>query len=219
MAVEIGKIRQVTYETYADGTEKPLRLNRRSEGIVLSPLIQASLDKKVFMAHIGLASTPVSFAKTAYDADQPQLVVDVPDGKTIVPLEILLVLEDSAGTDNEVIALASGTNVGAGTSTAVTPTNHFVPSSGSAPVSACSVYSLYTANGTDPNTAPYFEFWRETDAFAATVGEKTWKWSALESPPPVIQGTGSLVIYVSATTTAPAGYLRVKWWELASDDV
>ncbi len=217
---EIGKIRTTSYESNADGTERPVRLNRRGELVAINPFMQAVADKRVFIATIGSASTPVSFAKTAYDADQPQLSIDTPAGTTIIPLQIDIWFEDTAGTDNEVILLASGTAVGGTTATAVTPVNQFIPSSGAAPASVCTVYSLYTGNGTDPNAAPYFEFYRYIYAFtdAANDPEKHIRWSALNNIAPIIQGTGSLVVYIVGST-APAGYLRAMWMEIPDSDV
>ena len=222
MAIEIGRVTNVrTYEQAPGGSDKPVRLNKRQEMIAISPFGQAVADKNVFQAVIGSATTPVSFVKTAYDADQPQLVIDVPSGTTIMPLELEVVLEDSAGTDNEVIWLASGTNVGAGTSTVVTPVNLFVTSSANAPASRCSGFRQYTGNGTDPNTGEFFEFYRTVYAFADATTDpvKRFRWSALESPAPIIEGTGSLVLYIVGTTTAPAGFVIAKWWEVLTGEM
>lgn len=225
MAQENIKVRQNTYETYADGQERVARGNRRGEAVVIPSFLQASFDKRVYQAGIGSASTPVSMAKTAYDADQPQLVIDVPSGVTIVPLELLVSLETSAGTLNEVIWGCAGDNVGAGTSTAVTAApglaNLFIPSSGTAPATSCSVYRQYTGNGTDvTDDADFFEFYREVYAFADATTDpfKTFKWKATESPAPIIQGTGSLVLWIVSATTASTGFVRAKWWEFKSSE-
>ena len=223
MAYEILKIRQNTYEVYSDGQERTARGNRRSEIVTMPAYLQASADKKVFQASIGTATTPVSFAKTAYDADQPQLVIDVPVGKVIIPLELTVMLEDSAGTDTEVIWGCAGALSGAGTSTAVTPANLWIaPSGGAAPASSCSAYRQYTGNSTDITAeTDFIEFYREVYAFADATTDpiKTFKWRAMESPAPVINGAGSLVLWVVATTTAPAGFVRAKWWELDTNEV
>lgn len=167
-------------------------------------------DGRIYSAVVGVAGTPTSFAKTAFDADQPQLVVDVPAATTIVPLTAELTLQDSAGTDTTMALLAATVNVGAGTSTAVTPVNaHF----GHSRTSDCSVYSLYTANGTDPATGT--EQWLDHTvyAFADATTDPVKKFEvALE--PVEIDGTGSFVVYIFATTTAPAGFLKVRWLEL-----
>ena len=190
MAYEIVKVRQNTYETYADGQERVARGNRRGELIVLDTFSQAVFDKRVFQASIGSATTPVSFAKTAYDADQPQLAIDVPAGVTY--------------------ALGTLQNM------------WIAPDNGVAPTSRCSVYSLYTGNGTDTTAAVDFrEIDRWVYAFAdTTLGPvKEYHWSALQKPTVVINGNGSLVIWIDGTTTAPAGFVRVKWMELSDSEV
>ena len=223
MAQENVKVRQNTYEVYADGQERVSRGNRRGEQIVIPSFLQASFDKKVFQASIGTATTPVSFAKTAYDADQPQLVIDVPAGTTIVPIELTVDLEDSAGTDNEIIWGCAGANVGAGTSTAVTPVNLWIPpTGGQAPATRCSAYRQYTGNGTDVTSeSDFIEFVRWVYAFADATTDpvKHFHWNAMESPAPVINGAGSLVLWVVGATTAPAGFVRAKWWEFSDTEV
>lgn len=168
----------------------------------------------VFVAAIGSATTPVSFAKTSYDADQPQFVVDVPAGVTVVPLQLDVVLEDAAGTDTEVIWSTSGGNIGAGNSTGVTPVNAKHRADGNDPGTATDVYSLYTGNGTAPSGG--YEFFRDTRAFAqeadAPVDHRRWSRVAAGWGP-VIQGTGALVCHIAAASTAPAGFLTAVWFE------
>lgn len=175
-----------------------------------------ALEGRVFSATVGSLTTPISFAKTAYDSDQPQFVLDVPASKAVIPLGVLLHLEDAAGTDNEVYLVLSTTQVGAGTSTAVTPKNARTDSPAS---SACSAYSLYTGNGTDPTI--HSEIWRAGYAFADATNDpaKIFTWSANDTPLNVVVGTGSLVIYIVGTTTAPAGYLKVVWAEMDKTDI
>lgn len=166
---------------------------------------------RVYTANIGAAHTPVSFAKTTYDADQPQFVLDVPDGTVAVPLRAHLSLQDSAGTDTAMAILHSSVNVGAGTSTAVTPVNNRTGGDST----NCSVYTLYTGNGTDPTTGT--EMWMEHFIYpfadATTDPAKIFD-ADFQSAPLFIRGTGSLVFYIVGTTTAPAGYLSVSWAEL-----
>lgn len=187
----------------------------RDGAIVEAPYALArAIEGLVYHANIGGANTPVSFAKTTYDADQPQLVIDVPSDKAIIPLGIKVALQDSAGTDNIVRVAASTVNVGAGTSTTVTPTNLNV---GNSNTSSCSAYSLYTGNGTDPatGTLTWLDTW--VYAFADTQGAAHMLHQVdflNNGGPVVIQGTGSLVVYIVGTSTASAGYASVTWVEV-----
>lgn len=208
---------QVTYESRANNEEKLMVATPRGSGLVLPEYFAAVAEGRVFVANRGTASTPISFAKTAYDADQPQLVIDVPAGTAIMPLYLEIVLEDAAGTDTEMIWSVSDGLLGSGTSTAVTPANARTQSSGSQPGSACSVYRDYTGNSTAPSNG--FEFARFLDAFAQEADARNrFLWSAnKEGWAPLIQGTGSLVLHVAAATTAPAGYVTAVWWEMSTE--
>lgn len=195
----------------SDGVFLSPQLTRDGAVVTADYLLARALEGKMFTANVGSASTPTSFAKTAYDADQPQLVIDVPDNYLVIPTNIALSLEDSAGTDTEIMALHSSVNVGAGTSTAVTPVNNLTGGG----ASNASVYSLYTGNGTDPTTGTEQWFFHDGYAFAdaTTDPKKRFEWSYKDNPI-AVRGTGSIVIYITGTTTAPAGYLTVSWIEL-----
>src|SRR3990167_7653943 len=81
-----------------------------------------SLEGRLFGANSGVGTTPVTFAG-AYDADAPDLHVDVPSGTLIVPCYIMVKYE-AIGTESEleVIGLASATG-GTATGTALTVRN------------------------------------------------------------------------------------------------
>lgn len=210
---------QDSYVVRPEGGALALRINRRGELVTTDLLHQFSLDGRVFGVNLGTDTTPEDFAKTTYDADQPQLVLDVPNNTTVIPLSLRVVLETSAGTLNEVTAGVASVNVGSGTSTELTPQSIYT----SQPRSTnCSVYSLYTGNGTDPTANNWLEFFRWGYAFADTSGDpaKVAMWDAKTAPfIPVVEGTGSLVVHVVGATTAPEGYATLVWAELATSDV
>src|SRR3990167_8353236 len=142
MAIELLKIRRhssgkVTYPDYQNDQERQMAGNRRAEGLVLPAHFNAVSEGRVFVANVGTASTPINFAKTAYDADQPQAVIDVPVGTSIIPLAFKGVMETEAGALNEVIASVSQTLTGAGTSTVITSVNARVQAEGTAPSTSC----------------------------------------------------------------------------------
>lgn len=189
----------------------------RDGSVITADLILAlALEGRVYSANVGSAQTPVSFAKTAYDADQPQLVIDVPANTAIIPLHARLALQDSAGTDNIWHHIATDVNVGAGTSTEVTPVNH--NTEGGSPNS--SAFSLYTGNGTDPTTGTERYLGHEVYAFADATTDpiKVFNWDWRDNPGTIV-GAGAWVHYVVGTTTAPAGYAVATWAELPASFV
>ena len=211
-----GLIFQSTYMPLSDGNYAPLRLNRRGELVTVPLPLQLSLDGRVFVANVGTASTPVNFAETAYDADQPQFVIDVPSGKTALPLNIKVVLETSAGTLNEIIVGSAAALVGAGTSTAVTAKNLTATQPNA---SGCTVRSLYTGDGTDITAlASYVEWARGAQPIVGTAeNHPEWEWNALKAGfMPVLVGPASLAVWILGASTAPTGYLTAVWAELDS---
>jgi len=172
-------------------------------------ILSKTLEGRVFHANVGDLTTPVTF-RVAADADQPESVIDVPTGTLIVPINIQVHLEDSAGTNNEIIALANPALVGAGTSTVGTILSARV---GSNRTSACKHYFTYSGNGTAPSG--YVQFWHTGVAFAdvATDPTRVYEWSITKDAPVAIVGPGSLVLHIDGTGTAPAGFHHIAWME------
>lgn len=171
--------------------------------------LAAALEGKLFSVRLGEATTPTTF-RVGYDADQPEIAIDVPTGTAIIPVEIGVYLEDSGGTDTEMVAEASPALTGAGTSTTGTIISNRL-NSGQA--SACTYRYTYSGNGTAP--ASYVEFWRAGYPFADATGNpaKLFAWLMEHAAPLVLVGPASLLLHISGTGTAPAGYAKVSWIE------
>lgn len=194
-----------------------LRGTRDGSAFTADWLMALALEGRMFVVNLGTATTPIDLAKTAYDADQPQLVVDVPVNTTIVPVYLEIYLEDSAGTNTEAVWSVSTGAIGAGTSTALTPASSKVDGDIS---TTCSVYSVYTGNGTAPVAGFEFARFGYPHADATTDPAKKFMWSLYQSSiVPVIVGTGALVLHADGTTTAPAGFVTAAWVEFPSNQV
>ena len=174
-------------------------------------LMSMMLAGRVFTAQTGSAASPSTF-KTGYTTAQPELVVDCVAGTMIIPVSIQVELQTSAGTLNHVVAVTGTNNVGAGTSTAVTPTNN---RNDALVTTNCSSYSLYSGNGTAPTGVR--EFWRAGNAFADanTMPGRVWTWDWRQGPVSIV-GLGTFAIYVPATGSAATGYIKAMWIELPS---
>lgn len=195
----------------SEGAERLVRALRDGSLTMADWIFAMILAGYGHLASVGTATTPITF-KTGFTAAQPELALGVPAGTTVVPLSILVSLEDSAGTDNEVVFQTATSTVSAGTSTTITPGN-LVNGSQQGKATACTIYSAYSADGTTPTATA--EFWRHCYAFAdATNGPvKSFEWSIRTHAPVFIQGVGSVVGYVGGTTSAPAGFIKVAWLE------
>jgi len=174
-------------------------------------VLSKALEGRIFHAILGGFSTPTTF-RVAIDEDQPEMVIDVPTGTTIIPISIQAHLEASAGTITEIVALANPALVG-GTATTGTLLSSRL---GSGRTSSCVYRYTYSGNGTAP--ASYIEFWHAGVAFADAVTEPTrmYAWDYRNAAPVVIVGPGALVVHIGATGTAPTGYAQLAFMEFAS---
>lgn len=191
----------------ADALKKAFRALRDGTLSFVDFAMISAMEGVVGHWDVGTSTTPITF-KTGFTAAQPELALDVADGYTLIPLCLQVHLEDSAGTDNEIVAqISKGTAIGAGTSTAITGRNTNTGYSAPAGVTA---YSAYSGSGTAPTTPA--EIWRTGYAFAdTTVGPlKVYQWNAKDFAPVLIKGAGALAVYVGATTTAPAGFIKAS---------
>jgi hypothetical protein len=182
--------------------------------------IAQGLDGRVFVANGGSATTPITWAG-AYDADAPDIAIDVPAGTTILPLSIQAHLESAGAALSEFICLASPTSVGTVTYTGgalVTPRCTRISDQRT---SQCKAYAAVDAAGcTDPNTAGSFEFFRTgypTDPDVTLAPTPNYYWSMMRDGPCVkIIGPGSLCAYVG---NAGTGFWIVSYVELGTGEV
>ncbi len=214
---DIRAIARTTGKGYnANGQLTDLTSTRDGALYTADYILNKAMEGRLFTVQLGVQSTPVTF-RVALDADQPEMVVDVPSGVTIIPVSIDVVLEDAGGTDNEVVALANPALCGAATSTAGVILNNRL-NSGLA--SACRYSYTYAGDCTAP--ANFVEFFRFNHAFVdegdIIVGNAI-QWRASEAAPVVLVGPASLVIYIDGTGTAPAGYAKASFIEFASSEV
>ena len=182
-------------------------------------------EGKVFAANGGRGSGPITFAG-AYDADAPDLHINVPLGTTIIPV-YLEVIYEAVGTETtmEIIGLASSTGSAAATGTATTAYNMRIGGGGS----ACRVTAAVDAAGvTDPNGGQYFEFWKFqrplTDTVASGENDRlplVFSWSGLTTPAPMIVGSSAngACMAVYAASQAGTGFITAIWVEDSSGNL
>lgn len=196
-----------------DGNYMSPALSRGGAQITQQFLLEMALRGHAFKTQVGDATTQVDFGETAYDEDQPQIAVRVPQGTTVIPVRAKVLLEDAAGTDN-LIALSATTNdIGNGTSSALTASPLFVNAS-KVFASQCTARSLYTGNAT--GATGLFEIDRWVEAFAAEAdrAQPKFDWHLGKAIiPPILVGPATLQLHVIATGTAPQGFAEIVWVE------
>lgn len=207
-----GKVRAGSFSTAPDSCSvDEFAVSRRKELINIPWTHQLVMEGRCYHVNLGTLSTPIDLADTTLDPNQPRIAIDVPTGTTIIPVTLDIYLEDEAGTNNEFIWVTQTSLCGAGTSTEITPLNM---RSDLPDTTACTVYSVYTADCA--TQTGMLEFARFGDPFvqAATSQTKPLRWSALANVPPVIVGPGACIMIASGTATAPAGYVYAAWAEM-----
>jgi hypothetical protein len=184
-----------------------------------------SLNGDIYVANNATATTPATFAG-AYDADGPDLVIDVPLNTTIVPLYIHVQYE-AVGTTLLLETFASISNSLAGTTTVtgggtVTPVNIRTGDSGT---SSCAVSYSVDAAGCTAQTGNIYELrmggFELAEAMAATEPgwpERNWKWSAKQyGVYPIIDGEGSL--FMHCASQAGTGFITVVYYEVDTANI
>lgn len=79
------KVTQFGPKVLTDGDAEPARLNVRGDTVVMQSMQQWAFEGRVWQTTVGTMTTPVlgGGAGTILDADQPELVIDVPGGVVV----------------------------------------------------------------------------------------------------------------------------------------
>lgn len=188
---------------------------------VVDFLAMMSLEGRVFQAAAGSFTAPITYTAGGIVVTTPDVALTVPTGKTVIPVEIVNMMEDH-GT---VLILEIIASIGNGTvttpGTAIVPTNlrTDAPHKSTVVASHTAITAVdHTVNGT--------EFWRDgigaggiTKVPSASISVLDhlfkFKWSAMESGVlPVMVGPSSMFLYCS--TQAGHGFYTIKYIELSS---
>lgn len=202
----------------------------RDGTLYAAPWVQALvLEGRAFHFDVGTFSTPIvgGGAGTIIDLDQPEAVLSIPSGTSIMPLRISVQCQPPlSATDNDEIEILVAVDrtaaaVADGTKTAETIFNLRTDNPAS---SLCTATSAYTADVTDPTLG--IELARrvslaDVQGTAATVvvREFTLDYPLPGQHAPIIVGPASLWVYWGGTV-ATSGFAQIEWAEFdTSDDI
>jgi hypothetical protein len=187
-----------------------------------------ALEGRCFAANIGSLTTPATFAATPIDGTEPDIILEVPSGTTVLPISLTIQME-AYGTNaifECMAAFGTGGSRGAATGgTAITPVNLRTDAPRG---SSCVCYSTIDDATATYLTANKVEFFRDglqsaiTKATAvnniANADFVKFKWSAAESGfQPVLIGASQL--FVNAMSQAGTGFMTLVWAELPSSAI
>ena len=184
--------------------------------------MDAIKDGRGYHMDIGAFSTGVTGGGngTVMDQDQPEGIVSVPTGTSIIPIridvtiQVPLLVADSE--ENEILAAVDVAAEAAGTTgiagaTAETPVNM---KKGHTNTSLCSCYSASEANWTNPTLGMELIRTTITGDVQSTAGVMWTPHKLLFIPtfPPILDGPCALYIYWGGTV-AQTGFAQIEWLE------
>jgi len=224
MAIIKAKANQTTgVAAVAEGSDVYLRAMRDGTLINAEWIMSQALRGRLFCAQAGLLTTPITWTATATnDQTKPAMFLDVPDGTTIIPLEISLYME-AHGTDAlfECAFLCGTGGVSAG-GTAMTITNMRTDAPFKSNVTGTSDITGGTACTT--NISSFFASGVQLITTIATSDDASmrnpdlyvWRYSdGLYAP--IVKGAAQLM--VTQGSQAGTGFGKIIFVELPSDEL
>ena len=214
---------RVSVPVNASGSSPNALATLRAEQVLVPNYYQWALEGRILVANRGVITTPIVSGHTSIDEDQPEFVVRVPSGTTVIPLYIETVVETAltASVVHEIMYAYAANDIGNGTSTAVTPIN-LLTSGGRA--TATVVRREYTGNSTAPTSTSEFARWGTTTG--ATVGNithgdiTTYRWSAATAGfAPILRDASSLMCYAASATTSVTAFMTIVYAEFLSSEL
>ena len=189
---------------------------------------QWELSGQVFQTHNPTIGTAITFSAAAaggHVLTAPSIRMTVPTSKIVVPLRLVVTFSAMAGTPNEMALVVSETDTYTSGGTSVTLTAYNKVVDGSNDLNTTAVTNLRSGSGSalveaalvDPRVID-IQYFARADAVSEPKAE--WRWSAeRDGGFTYVHGAASILIYISAVTTASAGEFIFEWAEIDKSEV
>ena len=210
------KVRQDSYSIETEGSQGYVRLNPRGELVAIDQYQQWVLDGRVYLlSNIARETAAAMGTASATFADtDPAILIDVPSGTTMIPLEILLNQGGTVGGGvvTVLITLEDAIRYSSG-GIAIPKQNMRFDEPRS---SNCAAYegttNIVSAAATDDITLYGTILDQDVATIPGSVGTRV-HWSARQYIAPVLIGPASLVIYTYCATPQPSWFFSIKYGE------
>ena len=216
-----GVVNQNTYPTASEGNFIGLRANRRGELITPDWMTQLAVDGRVFNISHQVQEAGDLCGETAPGSDNinPSILVDVPSGTTIIPLEVLVGVEGTGTAGDWLIRINTDDAVKYSSGgAALTPINMAKDDPNTSAVSAYSGSTQIVATANTDDDTIWFR--RIDQAALGDSGNMSLAhWSAKEFTPPILIGPASLLIFVIVGNVDNEVLFSVKWAEFTTAEV
>ena len=196
-------------------------------GLVTADWVSTAIARGFgWMTDVGQATTPIlgGGATDIYDADQPELVVDVPSGTTFIPLRAAIILEVNInGADADVIESEIAidrtaiSGVSATNGTVEIPINMRSDIVGGCP---CTVVSAVTTNLTAaPTISQVLAHHHQEKEIVTAAGELYGEFRLDYQPkhPPLVVGPATFWLWFAASSSfTVSGYVSLDFLAIPS---
>jgi hypothetical protein len=210
----------------ADGFPVEARGTRDGSQSTADWLQLKALEGRVFQVDVGALSTPIlgGGAGTIIDQDQPEAVISVPTGTTIMPVRIAVQCQTpllATDADESEILIAVDRAAAcpfAGTWTAETALNMRTDNPRT---SNCTCKSACTVNETNPTLGIELAHKVITGDMNGTPANALWGTLDLVYEPkvkPIIVGPAAVYVYWGGTVATNA-FAQIQWAEVPSTDI
>ena len=187
---------------------------------------RAILQGRGFHVDVGAFSTGIvgGGAGTVIDIDQPEGMISVPTGTSILPIRVAVQVQPGLiATDLDENEILVGVDVakasdGTGTMTTETALKMYMGNG----TTLCTCYSAFTANTTAPVVG--MELARKVET-ADMTGSSTSAWAHQldlvyePNTPPVLVGPCCLLVYWGGTVATVGGFAQIEWIEFLTADL
>jgi hypothetical protein len=211
-------VQQDSYTRKNEGDFIGVRANPRGEIVVPDWATQLALDGRVYNISTSVQETGDLMGETGPGSNNvnPSILVDVPSGTTIIPLELGLTPEGT-GTSGDwpVVRMSTddATRYSSGGAT-ITPLNMRKDDPNT---SSCSAYhggtQIVASANTDDDT-----IWHASYDNSARANEPL-RWSIKNSVPPVLIGPAALLVFITVNNVDEEIHWTLKWAEFSTTDI
>ena len=213
-----GGVRQDSYDVQGEGRAHNVRMNPRGEIIVPDWVTQLVMDGRVYNISSAVQEAGDLLGETSPGTNNvnPSILVDVPSGTTIIPLELTIMPEGTGTTgDWPIIRMNTddGTHYSSG-GASITPVNARKDDPNT---SSCSAYhggtQIVASANTDDNT-----IWYASVDTSIRVNQPNY-WSARTHVTECLIGPASLLVFVQVSNVDEEVLWSLKWAEFATTDI
>jgi len=223
MALIFGRVRQDSYDVQAEGVEHNARMNPRGELIVPDWYTQLVLDGRVYNVSNAVQETAERISETARGSDNvnPSLLLDVPTGTTVIPLQVMLDLTTMGTSEDLTITLVTDDVVRRSSGgAAITPINMRKddPNTAASTFYSGSTQIVAIAN-VDDDTLDAVIVEAEATPKTTASGLPFYLWSARQRIPPVLIGPSALMVFAIGATDDHDWHWSVQFAEFSTTDI